>query len=63
MLGELTRRKEEHAVEAMRARLEGEWTDSCAIDYADAVHARSNGDISAWASVDHSDSLVAKMLG
>lgn len=63
LLGELTRRKEENAVEAMRARFDGEWLDSCALDYADAVQARAKGDLSEWSKVDDSDFAVAKMLG
>lgn len=49
LLGELTRRDEAKAVEAMRARFDGEWSDSCALDVAD-----EGGE---------PDSLLATMLG
>jgi len=35
LLGELTRRPEREAIEAIAARQSGEWRDSCALDVAD----------------------------
>lgn len=43
LLGELARRPDEEAVEAMASRLDGEWSDSCALDIADELASRRRG--------------------
>jgi hypothetical protein len=51
LLGELTRRPETEADAAMESRLRGEWTGTCALDYAETYE---NG---------APDELLAKIFG
>lgn len=43
LLGELARRPDSEAEAAMVARLEGAWTDSCALDVADELERNDRG--------------------